>query len=106
MQVLVDMSNRFKISLDILLKEDAKMVRTIDKERVLGTVRHEKSIIDFFTGEGTGAIISCLFSPNSEIRTIVIFIGLFMIGVGWYKNQSVIKRYLITWKNMKKMNFS
>ena len=86
------MSNRFKISLDILLKEDAKMVRTIDKERVLGTVRHEKSIIDFFTGAGTGAIISCLFSPNSEIRTIVIFIGLFMIGVGWYKKSKCDKK--------------
>ena len=47
LQVLVDMSNRFEISLDILLKEDSRMVRAIDKERILGTVKHEKSIIDF-----------------------------------------------------------
>ena len=50
LQVLVDMSNRFEISLDILLKEDSRMVRAIDKERILGTVKHEKSIIDFFYG--------------------------------------------------------
>ena len=40
------------------------MVRAIDKERILGTVKHEKSIIDFFTGVGTGLITSCLFSPK------------------------------------------
>lgn len=85
LQVLVDMSNRFEIFLDILLKEDSRMVRAIDKERILGTVKHEKSIIDFFTGVGTGLITSCLFSPNSTIRTVVIFVGLLMIGIGWYK---------------------
>ena len=92
LQVLVDMSDRFKISLDILLKEDSKMVRAIDKERILGTVKHEKSIIDFFTGVGTGLITSCLFSPNSTIRTVVIFVGLLMIGIGWYKKSRCDKK--------------
>ena len=92
LQVLVDMSDRFKISLDILLKEDSKMVRAIDKERILGTVKREKSIIDFFTGVGTGLITSCLFSPNSTIRTVVIFVRLLMIGIGWYRKSRCDKK--------------
>ena len=56
LQILVDMSNQFEISLDTLLKEDSKMVKAMDKERALGTIKHEKSIIDFFTGAGTGIV--------------------------------------------------
>lgn len=61
------------------------MVTAIDRERILGTIRKEKSIIEFFTGAGTGIIASCLFSPDSAIRTVVIIVGLAMIGIGWYK---------------------
>ena len=39
----------------------------------------------FFTGAGTGIIVSCLLSPDSIRRTVVIIIGLVMIGIGWYK---------------------
>ena len=74
LQMLIDISNQFEISLDTLIKEDSKMVKTIDK-----------SIIDFFTGAGTGIIVSCLLSPDSIRRTVVIIIGLVMIGIGWYK---------------------
>lgn len=94
LQVLIDISNRFEISLDTLLKEDAKMVRTIDKERVLGTIKHEKSIIDFFTGAGTGIVASCLFSPDSVVRTAAIIIGLVMIGIGWYKKEKYDKKVI------------
>ena len=45
--MLIDISNQFEISLDTLIKEDSKMVKTIDKERVLGKIKKEKSIIDF-----------------------------------------------------------
>lgn len=48
LETLIDISNQFGISLDVLLKEDSKMVKTIDKERVLGKIKKEKSIIDFF----------------------------------------------------------
>ena len=89
LQMLIDISNQFEISLDTLIKEDSKMVKTIDKERVLGKIKKEKSIIDFFTGAGTGIIVSCLLSPDSIRRTVVIIIGLVMIGIGWYKK----KRY-------------
>ena len=57
--------------LDTLIKEDSKMVKTIDKERVLGKIKKEKSIIEFFTGAGTGIIVSCLLSPDSIRRTVV-----------------------------------
>lgn len=85
LQMLIDISNQFEISLDTLIKEDSKMVKAIDKERVLGKIKKEKSIIDFFTGVGTGIIVSCLLSPDSIRRTVVIIIGLVMIGIGWYK---------------------
>ena len=85
LQMLIDISNQFEISLDRLIKEDSKMGKTIDKERVLGKIKKEKSIIDFFTGAGTGIIVSCLLSPDSIRRTVVIIIGLVMIGIGWYK---------------------
>ena len=85
LQMLIDISNQFEISLDTLIKEDSKMVKTMDKERVLGKIKKEKSIIEFFTGAGTGIIVSCLLSPDSIRRTAAIIIGLIMIGIGWYE---------------------
>ncbi len=35
------------------------MVQSIDKERVMGIIKYEKSVVDFFTGAGTGIIVSC-----------------------------------------------
>jgi len=85
LQILVEISNQFNVSLDTLLKGDAKMIKEIDKERVMGVIKHEQSITDFFTGAGTGIVVSCLFSPGSAIRTTAILVGLVMIGIGWYK---------------------
>ena len=106
LQMLIDISNWFEISLDTLIKEDSKMVKTIDKERVLGKIKKEKSIIDFFTDAGTGIIVSCLLSPDSIRRTVVIIIGLVMIGIGWYKKIGMIIRFSDIWKNLKKIHFS
>ena len=75
LQMLIDISNQFEISLDTLIKEDSKMVKAIDKERVLGKIKKEKSIIDFFTGAGTGIIVSCLLSPDSIRRTVAFIIN-------------------------------
>ncbi len=94
LQLLIEISNMFGISLDQLLKEDAKMVRAIDKERFLGTIKHEKSIIEFFTGAGTGLIVSCLFSPDSTIRNVVIAIGIAMICIGWYRQSQSDRRVI------------
>lgn len=92
LKILVDISNRFEISLDILLKGDKKMVKTIDKERMLGTIKREKTMMDFFTGTGTGLVASCVFSQDSAIRTIVLVGGMLMIGIGWYKKAKYDKK--------------
>lgn len=94
LQILVEISNRFNVSLDALLKGDSKMIKEIDKERVMGMMKHEQSVTDFFTGAGTGIVVSCLFSPNSEIRTAAIFIGLVMVGIGWYRKAIYDKKVI------------
>ena len=81
----MEISSRFGISLDALLKEDARLVQTIDRERAAGNLRREKALIDMFTGAGTGIVASCLFSPQSALRTLMILTGFIMIIVGWYK---------------------
>lgn len=92
LQILIDISNQFEISLDTLIKEDSKMVKTIDKERVLGKIKKEKSVVEFFAGAGIGIIVSCLFSPNSSIRTVAIIIGIVMVCIGWYKKSKSDKK--------------
>jgi len=92
LQTLISISDRFKISLDTLLKEDTKMVKAMDTQRILGIMKREKSLIDFFTGAGTGIIVSCLLSPASAIRTVVVILGLIMIGIGWYKREKADRK--------------
>lgn len=88
LQTLVSISDRFQISLDVLLKEDAEMVKTMDKERAYGAfAKKEKAVIDFFTGAGTGLIASCVISPDSSSRTAVICVGVVMLAIGWYKRE-------------------
>ena len=94
LQMLVDISNRFDISLDTLLKGDSRMIKEMDKERVMGMIKHEQSITDFFTGAGTGIVVSCLFSPNSTIRTAAILTGLVMICIGWYRKAKYVKKVI------------
>lgn len=48
LQMLIDISNQFEISLDTLIKEDSKMVKTIDKERVLGKIKKKNQSLNFF----------------------------------------------------------
>ena len=85
LQILIAMSNQFDVSLDTLLKGDSKMVKAIDKERVLGKMKYEKSLVGFFTSAGTGLFASCFLSSASTIRTVVMIVGFVMIGIGWYK---------------------
>lgn len=40
------MSNQFDISLDTLLKENSKVVQSMDKERAMVIIKHEKSKSD------------------------------------------------------------
>ncbi len=85
LQILVNISNQFDIPLDTLIKGDSQMVKAIDREIAIAKMKHEKSLIDTFTGAGTGLVISCLFSPGSWRRTAVIIVGLIMLGIGMYK---------------------
>ena len=94
LQILVEISSRFGISLDALLKEDSKMVRAIDRERAAGEIRREKTLIDMFTGAGTGIVASCLLSPQSPMRTMMILTGFIMIGVGWNKKAKYDQRVI------------
>lgn len=96
LQTLVEISSRFDISLDALLKADTKLVRTIDRERMIGTIKREKRLIDALTGAGTGIVVSCLFSPASPQRTVMIVLGMIFICMGWYKqgihDQKVVRQ--------------
>ena len=68
------------------------MVQSIDKERVMGIIKREKSVVDFFTGAGTGIIVSCSFSPDSSLITAVIIVGIIMVCIGWYKKSKSDKK--------------
>ena len=94
LQILVEISSRFGISLDALLKEDTNLVQTIDQERAAGNLRREKALIDMFTGAGTGIVASCLFSPPSTPRTLMILTGFIMIIMGWYKKAKYDQKVL------------
>lgn len=85
LRTLVSMSDRFGISLDVMLKGDGQMVEAIDRERMHNTLKKEKQIIDFFTGAGTGFLTSCLMVPDSLRKWIVAFVGIGMIWFGWYR---------------------
>lgn len=100
LQTLVDISNRFDVSLDTILKGDETMVKAIDMERLTGRIRKEKFIIDFFTGAGTGTLVSCLFSPDSAKRTAAITIALVMLLIGWYQNA---RSYAGIYKRLKEL---
>ena len=94
LQILVDISQRFDISLDTLLKGDVKMIRTIDQERAAGAFKREIALIDMLTGAGTGVTVSCLFSPQSAIRSWMILTGIIMICVGWYRKAKADQRFI------------
>ena len=47
LQTIIQISDQFEISLDTLIKEDSKMVKTIDKERVLGKIKKKNQSLNF-----------------------------------------------------------
>ena len=42
-------------------------------------------------------------SPDSAIRTIVIFVGLLMIGIGWYKKAKCDKKVFNSMEDNEKL---
>lgn len=86
LETLVRLSEEFGVTLDQLMKGDQTMIRTMDRERLWGKrAKRAKSITEFCTGGGTGALLSCLLSPDSVRRTLVIAASLVLIAVGWYR---------------------
>ena len=83
LQILVNISDQFNVSLDQLLKSDQQMILQIDKERSLGKLRRKKKIIDFLNGAGTGLILCCLYSPDTWRKALTITIAVIMIITGY-----------------------
>ena len=95
LHTLVEISNQFNITLDVLLKEDERMIVSIDKERISGReIEREKSIIDSFTGAGTGILLSCVWAAESVQKIIVLLVGLGLISIGWFKKYKYDKKIL------------
>ena len=57
-------------------------------------VKKEKTIIEAFTGIGIGLLASCLFSPDSTRRLIIIGAGIILICIGWYKKAKYDKQVI------------
>ena len=95
LHTLVGISDKFNITLDVLLKEDERMIESIDRERISGgEVERERTIIDSFTGAGTGILLSCVWAAESVQKLIVLIIGLGLISIGWYKKYKYDKKIL------------
>ena len=95
LHTLVEISNQFNITLDVLLKEDERMIESIDKERISGReVERERTIIDSFTGAGTGILLSCVWAAESVQKIIVLLVGLGLISIGWFKKYKYDKKIL------------
>lgn len=73
------------------IKADENLMETLGHMK---NIKHEKSIIDFFTGAGTGIVVSCLFSPISIRRTFALLVGIILIGIGWYRKAKYDKMIL------------
>lgn len=94
---LVEISNQFSISLDKLIKEDAEMVKNIDKERMRGRLIRLRKFETMGTGAGVGALVSCLYAPDSVRRSIIIAVAVCLILGGWYlqsKREKEMLKYL------------
>ena len=63
LQMLIDISNQFEISLDTLIKEDSKMVKTIDKERVLGKIKKKNPSLNFLRVQVLELLYLACFHP-------------------------------------------
>ena len=95
LHTLVEISNQFNITLDVLLKEDERMIESIDKERISGReIERERTIIDSFTGAGTGILLSCVWAAESVQKIVVLIVGLGLISIGWYKKYKYDKKIL------------
>lgn len=97
LQTLVEISDQFRVSLDRLLKEDRKMVRTIDQERMTARMaRRQVKIIDMLSSGSVGLLVGSLMSPDSMRKNVVIGLALVIFLVSVWFRDSYNKR-IIRW---------
>ena len=77
--------------LEFKVEADDNLIKTLKQVK---HIKHQKSIIDFFTGAGIGLVVSCVFSPYSTRKMIALMLGLTMIGIGLYKKSRYDKMVL------------
>ena len=51
--------------------------------RMMQKIKKRVSVADSFSGAGVGLLLSCLFSSNSDRRTIAIVVALVLLAVGY-----------------------
>lgn len=71
LKTLIEISDRFSVSLDQILKENPRMVKTIDQERIRGSFKRQKAVTDFLCGAGTGLIIGGLMLHPLRARLLL-----------------------------------
>ncbi len=79
---------------------DVEMLRQQADDNILQICKHEqqmrkqKKISDFFSGAGTGLIVSALYSPETMRKTVVVIIGIGMVLVGWFFRSELDKNII------------
>lgn len=69
----------------------------IRKERMMGRLKRVRKFEVMGTGGGVGMLASCLFAPDSEMRSIIIVMAVCLILGGWYlqsKREKEMLKYL------------
>ena len=87
LQTLVEISERFDVSLDAILKGDKKFIKTIDRERFAASYRRGKHWISALSGGGVGLLLSGVQSSDSAVRVGILIAAVLMISIGWYKQE-------------------
>ena len=63
LQILVNISNQFDISLDTLIKGDSQMVKAIDREIAIAKMKHENHSLILLPGQAQVSLYPAYFHP-------------------------------------------
>ena len=85
LHILIEISERFGLSLDALIKEDSKMVESIDWERGIKRIKFKGFSVNYWIGAGIGVLTTSLFFPEMTFRGVMLMAGVLLIGIGCKK---------------------